>query len=346
MRPGHPWRLGLSAAILALWPGLAAACLVCIAVPEDSLADRALAGEAVALLRPSPEDPFRFVPIAFLKGSIDLPPVPFLVSRTAAATFAADPAAVTVGIFSPADGWSLHDQGTVALGKVLAAALAADLATEEARMAFFGPLAAHPDPAVQQMALIELASLPYPILRQVGAQPDRQQVLRRAADPLWSEWAPVMILLLGTSDDPSDARLVRAAVERLARAGHDTHLAAWATALIEMDGLAGITALERGFPADARTASDTVLLLAVALADHATRRDAVGDAALDSLLRLAEARPEVLGYLSRALLQRKDWSLAEPLARLRDRGLIADPADEFVVSQYIAAATAAPVALP
>jgi hypothetical protein len=196
------------------------------------------------------------------------------------------------------------------------------------------------------MALIELAALPYPVLRQVRSHPDRRQVLRRAADPLWSEWAPVMILLLGTSDDPDDARLVRSAVDRLARAGHDTHLAAWATALIEMDGLAGIAALERGFPADAQTSPDTVLLLAVALADHATRRDAVGEAALDALIRLAEARPEVVGYLSRALLQRKDWSLAEPLARLRNRGLIADPADEFVVSQYIAAATAAPTALP
>lgn len=339
-------RSAVLALALAVFPAAASACLVCIDVPDESLADRAIAAEAVALLRPSPDDPFRYVPVTFLKGGPDLPPVPFLVSRPAAAALVADPTAATVGLFSAAEGWSLHDQGTEALGDALREAIRTDLGTAEARLAFFGPLVANPDPAVQQMALIELATLPYPVLRQVQAHPSRREVAGRAFDPLWAQWAPVMILLLGTSDDPEDARFVRAAVDRLAASGHGTHLSAWATALIEVDGVAAIETLKRGFVDRPDASAETVRAVVVAMAEHSARSDAVGDAALAALVATGNSQPGEIGYVARALQDRMDWSQADNLAALRDAGRIADPVDDFVVGQYIAAAEYAAASLP
>jgi hypothetical protein len=339
-------RSALLASVAACIPAMAGACLVCIDVPEDSLADRAIEAEVVALLRPSPNDPFRYVPVAFLKGGPAVPAVPFLVSRPAAMVFASDPSAVTVAVIDAGGGWALHDQGSHDLGEVLRLALASDLTTPEARLAFFGPLVVHPDLAVQQMALIEMATLPYSVLRGTVARPSRREVASRAFDVLWAQWAPVMILLLGTSDDPEDARFVRAAVGRLAASGHDTHLAAWVTALIEVDGVAALDHLQHLFPDRSEGSVGTFRALSLALGEHAARRDQVGDAALADLARLVETRPEGGGYLARVMLEREDWSGAARLARLRETGRIADPADAFIIDQYLAAAADAAFIIP
>jgi hypothetical protein len=339
-------RSALLASVAAFIPAMASACLVCIDVPEDSLADRAVEAEVVALLRPSPNDPFRYVPVAFLKGGPAVPAVPFLVSRPAAKVFDTDPSAATVGLVDATGSWSLHDQGSNDLADVLRLALASDLTTPEARLAFFGPLVVHPDPAVQQMALIEMATLPYPVLRGTVARPSRREVASRAFDVLWAQWAPVMILLLGTSDDPEDARLVRAAVDRLAASGHDTHLAAWITALIEVDGTAALDHLQHLFLDRSEGSVETFRALSLAFGEHAARRDQVGDAALATLSRLVETRPEGGGYLARVLMEREDWSGATRLARLRNTGRIADPADAFIIDQYIAAATDSATVVP
>ncbi|WP_413875637.1 hypothetical protein [Albidovulum sp.] len=144
------------------WAPPAAACLACIEMPQESLADLVLAAEAVALLRPMPDDPFRFAPTGFLRGGPGVPPVPFLVSRSRAAEFAADPQAAVVGTWSGAQGRAIHDFGGAALAAVLADLLARDLSTPAARRDAFAPLVPHPDPAVARMAIVEMARLPYP----------------------------------------------------------------------------------------------------------------------------------------------------------------------------------------
>ncbi len=63
-------RLKGSAALAALLSlaAPAVACFACIQMPAESLAEKVSAAEVVALLRPSPDDPFRFEPVGFLKG--------------------------------------------------------------------------------------------------------------------------------------------------------------------------------------------------------------------------------------------------------------------------------------
>jgi hypothetical protein len=325
----------------------AMACLACIAMPAESLSDKVDAAEVVALLRPAPDDPFRYVAIDLLKGDGVPEAVPFLVSRLRAAELAADPEASVVATWSRVSGWAIHDFGTRALAATLSDLLARDLSSPEARRDAFGPLVDHADPAIARMAMVELATLPYPVLRTTEARIDRQEVARLVADPLWSEWAPVAIILLGLSDDIADRAFIQRATELTARSGRTAHLAAWATALIEADGVPGIDWVVATYISDTARSDTEQREAILALASHAARSDDTGRAVRDTLAGLAAGYPALAAALAQSMTERQDWSLAAEAVRWRDAATIIAPADAFLLTTYILAAEAAqPESLP
>ena len=310
-------------------------------MPDDSLADSAAAAEAVALLRPDPRDPFRFAPVGFLKGGPVADAVPFLVSRARAAEFAADPAAAVVATWSPSGGWAVHDIGGTALAATLSDILSRDLTTPEARRDAFGPLVGHAEPAIARMAMIELASIPYAVLRTTDVRIDRAEVARMVADPLWTEWAPIAILLLGLSDDPADRAFIHRAARLAAENGRTTHLAAWITALLETEGEGALDWLSDTWLSDPSHPDEVLRQIGLALASHAGRTDATGAAIRAAAGRLAAARPPVAAALAGTMAERGDWSLAADAERWLAEGRITSPADSFLLTHYVLAAEAA-----
>ena len=339
----HP-ALIRSAAILAVLLTLsspAAACLACIAMPDESLADKAAAAETVALLRPDPNDAFRFVPVAYLKGGPVAEPVTFLVSRLRAAELTADPAAAVIATWSGPGTWAIHDSGGAVLAATLSDLLARDLSTPEARRDAFGPLITSPDPAISRMAMIEFATLPYGVMRTSTTRIDRAVVARMVSDPLWTEWAPVAILLLGLSDDPADRAFIRRAATLAAETGRMTHLAAWITALLEDEGETALEWLSDTWLADPNHPDEVLREIGLALARHAGREDATGAAIRSAADRLAAARPPVAAALAQTMADRGDWTLASEAARWLAEGRITSPADTFLLTHYVLAAEAA-----
>ncbi|MCX7301520.1 MAG: hypothetical protein NTX73_14320 [Rhodobacterales bacterium] len=316
------------------------ACLACIAMPEDSLADNVAQAEVVALLRPQPDDPFRYAPVAFLRGGPDVPEVPFLVSRDRAAALAANQDGAVVATWTAAGGWMIHDLADTEMKSILQDVLSRDLSSPQARREFFGPLVLSADPALSRMAMIEISTLPYPVIREIPVRVPRQDVARLLSDPVWADWAPVMILLFGLSDGPADKAFVRHAADAIAENGRTVHLAAWATALIEMDGDAGIAWLRENYLENPDRSVLELREIGFALASHAARDDAEGAAVRDALAELAAAQPAVAGALAKVLLDREDWSLAPDFRRWLDDGLIALPEDEFVITHYVLLAAA------
>lgn len=312
-----------------------------MAMPEESLADKALAADAVALLRADPADPFRFVPVSFLRGGPVADPVPFLVSRPRAAELVADPALAVVATWTSAAGWDIHDAGGTALAETLTDIVAREPSTPEARRDLFGPLVSSGEPAVRRMALIELAGLPYPVLRTTSARIGRGEVARMISDPLWAEWAPIAILLLGLSDDPADRSFVQRAATIAAETGGSAHLGAWITALLETEGEAGLDRIVQTWLADSSYPDDILREVGLALASHAGRNDATGAAIRTAAGRLAAARPPVAAALARIMTERGDWSLAADAAIWLDEGRITSPADSFLLMNYVLAAEAA-----
>jgi hypothetical protein len=232
-------RIALLAAALALVAGPAAACLVCIALPERTLADRVIEAEAVVLARPDPARPFAFAPVAALKGDAARPAIPGLVDSATRRRLAADPEAAVL-FARDADGWTRLADATPELRAdvetILAAAPAWDAeADHAARFAFFAERHDHPDAGVRALALAEISRAPYALIRTMPPRLGRAEVVRLMRDPRMAEWAPIHILFLGLSDDPEDHAFVRRAFDAASRTG-GAHLAAWATALAEIDG--------------------------------------------------------------------------------------------------------------
>jgi hypothetical protein len=330
------WALGLS--------GPVQACLACIAMPDESLADKAAQADAVALLRPDPDDPFRFAVVGWVKGEPVTDPVPFLVSRARAAEMADAPEDVIVATWTDGAGWAMHDLGSPALPAVLADVLSRDLASPEARSAFFAPLVGSHDPAVARMAMVELATLPYAVLRNSGARMDRAFVARAVADPLWSEWAPVAILLLGLSDDPADLAFVRRAATLAAQGGRTVNLGAWLTALIETDAELAMDLIRQGYLQDSARTGAELQQVGLALASHAGRNDATGNAILALAGELAVRHPAVAATLAQTMTERGDWSLAASAAQWLESGVVTSPGDAFVLTSYVLAASQAELA--
>lgn len=337
-------RLGLIAAMVMPVAALgtaASACLACIAMPSESLADKAVAADAVALLRPDPDDPFRFVVTHWLKGGPVTDPVPFLVSRARAAELAADPEAFIVATWSGPSGWAIHDLGSPALSAVLSDLIDAPPVTPETLRDWFGPLAGHDEPGIARMALIELASVPYSVLRETPVRLDRREVSRMVADPTWSEWAPIAIILLGLSPDPEDRAFIQRAADLALRSGRSAHLAAWVTALIEVDPEVAIErVLATGFSAVPEFPSQREAII-LGLATHAARSDATGATVRGALAQMAAEHPDVAAALARAMTEREDWSLAADARRWRDAADTLSSSDEFLLTHYILSAEAA-----
>ena len=251
------------------------------------------------------------------------------------------PLAAVIATWSGPGSWAIHDSGGPALAATLTDLLARDLTTPEARRDAFGPLITSPDPAISRMAMIEFATLPYAVLRTSATRIDRAEVARMVSDPLWTEWAPVAILLLGLSDDPADQAFIHRAATLAAETGRKTHLAAWITALLEGEGETALTWLSDTWLADPSHSDDILREIGLALASHAGRDDATGAAIRAAADRLAAARPPVAAALAQTMADRGDWSLVEEAARWLAEGRITSPTDSFLLTHYVLAAEAA-----
>jgi hypothetical protein len=323
----------------------AKACAICISMPKDSVADAIIDADLVAILREDPARPFHYsVQRALFGTSAIAPPPPFLVDAVMRARLASHPQEGALATWTKTGGWLLHGHASVALEQVAEHALAVSdewMGADgvQARFDFFARHHAASDPAVQELALIELARMPYSMLRTLQPGIDRSHVARRLFDARWLEWTPIYILILGQSDVHGDQEFVRrAAKAALARSGHGD-LAAWVTAWIEVDGVLAIEAIRRDYLRGQGVSDTDLRAIAMAMAEHLAGGDpAVALQASRALQYAAALHPTVAGIAARALLGARDWSAANTIAAQLERGAIAEPADVFIVEAYLAAA--------
>jgi hypothetical protein len=349
--------LGVSLVVLGLSCSPAMACAICITLPEKTVADRILESETLVLAREDPLRPFTFAPIAVLKGSADGAPIPFLVDsatrrrlsdvfedavifvrsrRSPVRPFAraeAEPEWLQLG-YAGAEYRALVDQ-------ILASEVAwrADK-TGRARFVFFEGLHDHPDPAIRELGLGELAKAPYGLVREMISRLTLGEIVRVLRDPKMIPWAPIHILLLGRNADPASHELVRNTVHEAATArGTQRNLAAWATALIEIDGVRAVDALARSYFQLPERSTEELLDIATAFSVHAKE----GDPALRPIIiaafhDLALARPETAPTLSVHLASLKDWSHADYFEKLLNSGRSWSPAEDLMLKVYLGSA--------
>jgi len=312
----------------------AAACTICIALPEDTLTDRVWEARTVALARPDPSGPFGYRIGEILAGEAP-PPVDLLVNSAERHRMASDPQRVALLLHGP-EGWRIGGHGGPDLAHLARHMLArehdwSDEADDPDRVAAFAALHAHPDPTIRRLALSELARARYGRLRGIEVALPVDWIAGRIAELSWYGWRPVLVQLLGLHSDPAARALVRA---RTFEVTADAR-APWLVALVEVDGAAGIDRILA-----ARPDKDAARAAAQALAAHADPEHELASALSEALHTLAVSDPGTAAEAVGGLRALRDWSFAPSAAALLAGGRVTDPAAAFALKSYLAAARA------
>lgn len=246
-------RFVLMAALLAGGPGVARACTLCIGFPEKTVTDYLIEADCVVLARPAVSNPFTYEPATVLQGAYDGGEIGLLVDTRTRRLLAAEPQRRVVLVQNERGGaWRslgiASDDYLTVLRRIIV--IGYDWKGEEGaqrRWRFFYPLFGRDDPSLRQLAYLEMSRAPYPAIRELGRVASREAYLPLLDDPKYLEWRTLAILLLAQSENPDDQQAVRDAFESAKRLRMTRCLAAWAAALIEVDGLTAIDAIEDAY---------------------------------------------------------------------------------------------------
>lgn len=313
----------LAAALLLLvltMPALA--CPVCIDKPEATLAERLLRAEAVVIAREDPARPYHFAPAETLRGDAGAVPIPLLLDSATRRRLAARPGEGVLFVRT-GDAWTRAGYADAAWRETAATILAEGHDWDQdraARFAFFEALLDHPEGQLRRLAIDELSRASYGRIRTMASPIDGATARRALADRAQIPWRAFHILMLGLSDRPEDRSLVRERNAAAASRGGGLELDAWATALVEIDGAAGVARLAGDWFETPGRDVDALRAVITALAVQAREGDPpVRSPILEALHALPARRPDVAGTVATALGDIGDFSQADAIVRaMRD----------------------------
>lgn len=272
--------------------------------PQPTFVDRMLASDHVVLARPDLANPFRYSIVERLAGSGAFQDIPHLVDSTSRRKLASDNTASVLFARNAADGsWTrtvFVDSATEPVVRHVMKSLP-DWSQPPAatRFQFFTELADHPNATIHQMALRELDLAPYDLLRKMPVAIDPERLIRPLNDPTQQQLKPIRILLLGLSGDESVAEVFAVGLDSQVRIEGST-LGAFATALIELEGVQAVKAKIAPYLIDSEVSLLVREVLIQAMGMHADTDDPALHAAIVSSIRAALAQePALMGAVVR-----------------------------------------------
>ena len=335
------WSALLPALMLALTAGVAGACQICIPLPERTLADRLLASDAVVLAREDAERPFHYRVTEVLSGAPDDSAIDLFLNSQARRTLAADPNRAMVLARSGKDGtWSQLGLTRPEYERVVREILSrADRwrprETDNAeRLDWFVPLLGHADQRLHELAYLEIGRAPYAEIRGLARRIPAETLEAMLVEPRYLEWRSLAILMLGESDRQADRVRVRAAVSQKARLRSNLNLAAWATALLALDGEDGMRRLQMLYLSDDRREREELEAVIQAVSVYTAAEPVRRDQAAEFYRRMLERHPNMAPQLVHDLIAWKRWDFVAPVQQAR-AGLHDDPLAAYVLGLYL-----------
>jgi hypothetical protein len=341
-------RLRWGLIVLALASGLAGACQICIPLPTLTLADRLLASAAVVLAREDPARPFHYRAVEVVAGNPDAAPIELFLNSHARRTLAAHPQRAMVLTQSPKDGsWSALGITSPAYEGVVRAILARKGAwqpreTDHAeRLDWFVPLLGHADERLHQLAYLEIGRAPYGQIRRLASRIPADTLATMLDEPRYLEWRSLAILMLGESGRPADRARVRDTLGSMARLGASLNLAAWATALVAVDGVDGVHRLQSLYLQDASRGREELEAVVQALSVHAAAEPGLRQPVVEAYAALLDAHPSLAPSLVHDLIAWQRWEFAERIHAL-SVALDQDPLARYSLGLYLRLARGRP----
>jgi hypothetical protein len=308
--------LVLTALLLASAPEQLAACSFHTSLSGNTLSNHIAGSVELVAMRPSTQNPFRFVPTEQFKGiSSDSRP-PHLVDSTTRRRLEQNLDHAVLFARGPDGQWTrlmfLDEDNRRIAEEILANAgsWATPSGASGKRDYFFAKLLRHPSRDIKYMALRELDAMSYEVLRGGTYPVTVEDLLSGIMDLQNMAFAPIKILLIGMVGGEDAERAIFQQLHDLALSGSAHNLGAWITAAIETADPRGIDKLEREFLDSDRSLARPQLIeivRAMSVQSNSGRSDL--RTALDAAVRRLVGRyPEAAPMVAQAFGTASDWS--------------------------------------
>jgi len=333
----------LAAGLLALGLALGAAaapparaCAFDAWLPPLTLVDRLFDADAVALAAADPEDPSRWrlvaAPAAVSATPYAPDPAGFLAAGADSAPPDLDADEAVLFAHDPLDDvWrrlEVVDRVTrPAVEAILAAARGWEHPLDPARFEMAAAMLGERDLRLRRLALRELDRAPYPVLRGLDLPLGADALAESLKDPAAGQMEPILALLLGLAGGPRAEALVEGRLNAVGADGAvSPALGAWAVALVELQGEAGVETLAARFlraDPEARSPQDLFPFVEALAVQAEAASPPLRDAILEALGGALQARPDLVGVVARCFGSRGDYALgpAVQAALAQRRGL-------------------------
>lgn len=338
------WIPAIALVVGALTPGPAWPCAFHNYTPAPSVVERLLESQVIVLARSDPQDPFRYRVTQILRGGPPLPEIPFLVdtaTRKMLAKNAKDQVLFSYddvagkwlrlgyigstsapffdGIFANLDDWAVQD-GT-------------------ARYALFGRFINDPDRRVRRLALNELDQAPYDVLQALDLRPDTELLIRELGLPEEANLRAIRVLLLGFSSDKRAGEVLNQGFQAELSAPLQPLLGAFATSMIERDGVVALDRVRQALDPARNLSPDTETSIIEALAIQDTYGAEETRQAIAVMLReLLHQNPSLAVQVAARFESYGNWSQADLMRELIARRLIKSTTEMLTVARYVAIA--------
>ncbi len=289
------------AAVAIWWSAIACsdACPLCIALPQQSVADDVINASCVVLARPSTSDPFAYQPIKTLKGSYDGTPIELFINTVTRRTLKTNPQSAMILVQHRQGHWKEAGLSREGFGAVVERILLIEQEWRgdegrRKRGEFFAPLLGHSNQRIHELAYVELSKAPYSLVRRLSQAVDYERIAPMIARREYAQWRTLAILIAGNRPSAETRSLIRQSVRTSARFHLTRDLAAWATAYIQLDGRDAIEFFEREYIQRRDRSNAELCEIARALALHAhDGRTELRGAITASFRSLVKHYPEV-----------------------------------------------------
>ena len=213
-----------------------------------------------------------------------------------------------------------------------------EVSGDEGRFAYFASLLGHPSNRVHDLALRELDLADYGLLRDLPKDVNTLRILARLNLPTETNLKPIRVLLLGFSDAPEIAEMLRKGVE-IHAASAGPLLGAYATAAVQHGGVEAAHWLIAEHLIRDELSRDSRELIIEALAIHSSTADhATRDAIQAEVSETLRKNPDLAPLVARQFGARSDWSQKDALHDLMRSGAFSSPIDMLLLTQYVSIA--------
>ncbi len=334
--------LGLGGAVESV------ACPICFAFPKKTDADFLLEGRCVVLARPDPQDPFKYVPTAVLKGAYDDSDFDLLVDSATRRLMQVH-ADRHVLLVQDARGGAWQNLGPISpefakfaerLMAVGATWHGADAAT--LRWQFFQPWFGHADERIRTLAYLEMGRAPYAVVRRLGRFVPRETYAAILEERQYIEWRGLAILLLAQSEVAADRQRILDSFQAAKEFGLVTNLAAWTAAALEIDLQGTLDQIEQGYFGSAERTPNELEAIWRALSMHGSQgKPELRDRIVDCYRKLLARAPQLAPQVAEDLRVWKRSELTETLAVILQRPHDFEFAEVQVIQRYVRETAAA-----